>query len=361
MPEVGVAYYKKLKKEIENNSPNEFNLADALSGYYVNTTFTSNNDWKTTGYVKVNEGDTIRVNEAYQTLGYAYDTDKNSLEQIGGTFYSPTEFIYVVPANCEYITINVYIDYWKTFMLTINTQLPEVYTPYFNKKYKFTLLSENNFYHQLIATIGTSITLKDDWEAYDGYQKIIQNNLELYYNNYGYSGKPIADGTSNGDGIVTLAKSIDYSKYSLVTLEIGTNDFKLDVSLGNKGQIGDTSFDTTTFYGAYRELIEYILNINPEVRIVLLTPLQRDNSGYDVNYTNSAGHKLIDYVNAVEEIGEMYSLPVCDLYRKSGITQKTLSTFTEDGLHPNNLGYKRIGNLISSFLNLLFRLNIIRI
>ena len=82
-----------------------------------------------------------------------------------------------------------------------------------------------------------------------------------------------------------------------------------------------------------------------------MTPLQRDNSGYNVNTVNGAGHKLIDYVNAVKAVGEMYGLPVCDMYANSGFTKKTLSTYTMDGLHPNDVGYQRMGGYLTQFLN----------
>ena len=55
-------------------------------------------------------------------------------------------------------------------------------------------------------------------------------------------------------------------------------------------------------------------------------------------------------MKAVEQIGEMYGLPVCDMYRNSGFTKKTLSTYTMDGLHPNDEGYERMGNYLTHFV-----------
>jgi lysophospholipase L1-like esterase len=195
------------------------------------------------------------------------------------------------------------------------------------------------------VSLGTSISWQDGQSGYVGYQSHLKNNLGFAsYNNQGVSGDAMVSGTN------PVGKSLSYTSYDLVIIESGTNDFKLNKALGTLGLIGDTTFSTGTFYGAYRDLIEYILTNKPTIRIVLFTPLQRDNGGYDVNFTNTAGHRLIDYVNAVKEIGAMYGIPVCDMYGNSGFTKLTLATYTRDGLHPNNIGYVRMGNYASKFI-----------
>lgn len=185
-----------------------------------------------------------------------------------------------------------------------------------------------------------------------GYQTILKENLGFAsYNNQAISGRPMADGTANGVGTVTTGLSVsDFSPYSLCIIASGTNDFKLNVPLGSLGVIGDTGFNRNTFYGAYRTLIEYILSKKPTIRIVLFTPLQRDNDGYDVNHVNTSGHKLVDYVNAIKAIGEMYGIPVCDMYSNSGITKLTFGSYLMDGLHPHDIGYERMGGYATNFI-----------
>ncbi|WP_221566063.1 SGNH/GDSL hydrolase family protein [Alkalihalobacillus sp. TS-13] len=185
-----------------------------------------------------------------------------------------------------------------------------------------------------------------------GMGTIIQRKLGFSeYDNQGVSGVPMAEGTVNGEG--THQAILDYLSFSdkdLVIIAAGTNDFKLNVPIGELGGIGNPSVDPLTFYGAYHEAVEHILTVKPTIRIVLCTPLQRDNNGYDVNHKNASGHKLIDYVKAIQFIGDMYGLPICDLYRNSGITELTFSTFLMDGLHPNDLGYQRMGGYTSGII-----------
>lgn len=221
------------------------------------------------------------------------------------------------------------------------------------------VISDSEWVNKTFCSHGDSITWQDGkayiqgphtGEIARGYQTILKEKLGFAsYANYGQSGWAMA--VVNGNGVVNTIMGISsYSGFDLCTIACGTNDFKLNVPLGSLGQIGDTTFDTSTFYGAYRKAVEYILSSKPTIRLVLMTPLQRDNDGYDVNYTNSAGAKLSDYASAVKHIGEMYALPVCDMYSDSGFTKKTLSTYTMDGLHPNDVGYERMGGYLSRFI-----------
>jgi lysophospholipase L1-like esterase len=210
--------------------------------------------------------------------------------------------------------------------------------------------------------IGDSITWQDqkiysgEAAIAQGYQTLVGKKVKFKeIRNAGISGASMAKSSNypskNGSNCVAgVDPGVNYSDVDMITIFVCTNDFKLNVPIGAKGQIGDVSFDDTSFYGAYRKLVEHILTIKPTIKIYLITSLQRDNSGYDVNFTNSAGFKLIDYVMAVREIGQMYALPVLDLYATSGITKLTLNTYTRDGLHPNDMGYARIADMITGFI-----------
>lgn len=165
------------------------------------------------------------------------------------------------------------------------------------------------------------------------------------YRNLGVSGRPMADGTTAGAGTVTTALANTFAEDAMVYIAAGTNDFRLDVPLGTIGPITQTTHSRSTFYGAYRTTIDYLLAQNPGVQIVLATPLQRNNSGYTTTSTNTAGHMLRDYRAAVFALADMYSLPVVDMYALSGISEKTLSRFTTDGLHPNEAGYVQMARV----------------
>lgn len=204
-------------------------------------------------------------------------------------------------------------------------------------------------------SVGDSITYNDGKEYQNtnitakGYQTLMNEEIGFSsVKNFGISGASMAkplDYPKHGSLSIDDGKK-DYSSANLVTIFAGTNDFRLNLKLGRIGNISNKDFNINTFYGAYRYLIEDIQKQNPTAKIYLFTPIQRNNAGYDTKYRNIAGHTLIDYVNAVKNIGKLYNLPVIDLYSASGINEDNLKSYTVDGLHPNNSGYQLIAKQI---------------
>lgn len=276
--------------------------------------------------------------------------------------YDPTKDVpinFELPDECAYISVSFYytdIPNRETGVYGVNGPAPW-YNGLTQDIIKTCAENASVWFNKTFVSLGDSITWQDG-KSYPsggtarGYQTILKEQLLFKeYNNMGRSGYPMTDGIPGTVGTVTTGLSITYDEYDLVIIAAGTNDFKLNAPLGTVGIIGDTNFDRETFCGAYRTLLEYILTDKPTIRIVLFTPLQRDNDGYDVNYTNSAGCKLSDYANAIKQIAELYSIPVCDMYANSGFTKLTLSTYTRDGLHPNDTGYQRMGNYAAKFID----------
>ena len=194
------------------------------------------------------------------------------------------------------------------------------------------------------------LTLGDSITKANGYQPLVKEKLGFSkVENKGMNGQTMAYQKTN-KSTYAIGKNIDYKKYDLVTIFIGTNDYRYNKKLGKIQENNKNIHDESTFIGSYQMLIEKILSSNPYIDLVLITPLQRTRDGYDINYTNEAGHKLIDYVNATKALGKKYSLPVLDLYSTSGFTNQSMKIYTRDDLHPNKKGYERISDKIYRFL-----------
>lgn len=134
----------------------------------------------------------------------------------------------------------------------------------------------------------------------------------------------------------------------------GTNDY------GH----GDAPFGTDlcrtpdTFYGALHTLYTSLIEKYPTAVIAVLTPLHRLNeTGRVVNEIGTPnGHPLSDYVAAIRQVAEEYSLPVLDLYAGGGIqpsVEAQRQALCPDGLHPNDAGHALLARRIIAFLKAL--------
>lgn len=205
-----------------------------------------------------------------------------------------------------------------------------------------------------LVAYGTSITARCDSisENYGGYLAELKTLCGFSeYTNYGASGWAFANNTKNGNGINYKVHNTDFSSADLITIEGGTNDFKLNVELGDILPIGST-YNTDQFTGALQDCIEHILNTDNSKQIVLIADPQRDNDGYDCSFVNAAGCKLLDYVYRMGELADLYGLPICDWYHNGGLNSKNFALFTiGDNLHPNRAGYKRLALTLAGTIN----------
>lgn len=138
----------------------------------------------------------------------------------------------------------------------------------------------------------------------------------------------------------------------LVVIFGGTNDF--GHGDGILGSFEDE--DEYTFYGAMKSLCRRVINRYPTSRIVIMTPLHRASEAVVVNELGLPCRPLSEYVRAEREVAEYFSLPVLDLWSVSGIQPcdpVLRTTYTADGLHPNNRGAERIADCLIGFLGAL--------
>lgn len=145
--------------------------------------------------------------------------------------------------------------------------------------------------------------------------------------------------------IAAMPPELDY-----VVVFGGTNDFGHgDAPLGAFGD------DTTgTFYGAVRRLYLDLYEKYPTARIVAALPLHRlgeecKGAVDGVVRTES----LFDYVNAIRQTAELFSIPVVDLYAASNMqpqVEPLRALYMPDGLHPSDLGHRRLAEIFANFL-----------
>lgn len=157
-------------------------------------------------------------------------------------------------------------------------------------------------------------------------------------------------GTSNSP-LIKRYTSIPDS--DLITIYMGTNDYGHETPMGT---IEDT--EDVSFYGALNVIIPGIQQTHPDAQLVWITPTHRYGFGtskllgskFTYDYLpNGRGYSLGDYVNAIKDVCEKYSVPVIDLFALSGMDpslSEVRSTYMPDGLHPNAAGHEKIAEII---------------
>ncbi len=193
----------------------------------------------------------------------------------------------------------------------------------------------------------------------------IQNLLGCNIINRGISGSIVA--SKGGQSYQSLVDRIDgynddenenekYHSYptlcDAVIINCSTNDYGTDTPLGTM----EAGYSVkTTFYGGVHYVINKLIEKYGNVPIIWINATHRYTSNKpefvinsDGTFTitkNNVGHSLKDYVDALEEVCGVYSVPIVDVYRKSRIQplfSSNLTAYTIDGLHPNAAGAKLI-------------------
>ncbi len=133
----------------------------------------------------------------------------------------------------------------------------------------------------------------------------------------------------NGWTAGRIAQQIDtlgLVKADLYSVFLGTNDWWVGRPLGRLTDYRDNTGNATV-YGSFRLIIDKLRRLNPNARIMLITPMQRADFVYLFNAKNNAhgsykaknGQTLEAFANAIDSIGRYEKLPVVDLYHKRSL------------------------------------------
>jgi lysophospholipase L1-like esterase len=136
----------------------------------------------------------------------------------------------------------------------------------------------------------------------------------------------------------------------------GTNDWYWGAPVGT---VGDA--DESTFAGAVESTVRTLRQINPQVRIVWMTPIPRCQPPHectDADFAeaweqkNRVGATQRDYAAILHAQSQRLSFPLIDLRTLTGFSADNYSQFYRDVAHPSALGFDRIADLIVRHLRL---------
>jgi lysophospholipase L1-like esterase len=175
--------------------------------------------------------------------------------------------------------------------------------------------------------VGDSIT-----EGYYGdhnisYVPLVANALGLNAINCGLGGSTVAvNSNSSQVGNSFVERLPNYGDADIWTVFGGVNDLQYGTPIGGMSTLSDT----TTFYGALDYIARHLQTRHNNPRVLFITPLQ--------SFLNN--ENMCKIRQAYFDIGNLYSIPVLDLWSCSGLGAANLNDLTYDRLHPTLDGYK---------------------
>ena len=194
-------------------------------------------------------------------------------------------------------------------------------------------LSGMTIYNCAVGGTRASKHVYDDYDAFSFYK--LAESIAL-----GDYSTQEAQATSIGKNAPKRAetlKNIDWTTIDYVLVAYGTNDFTANATAG-------TVEDNSDYKYALNYGIEKLLSVYPHLKFMLVTPMFRADlgtleTGFIDGYTNSQNLKLLDFVEAMKEVGKATHIPVCDNYYGLQINKYNyahyLNSTNNDFVHPN--------------------------
>lgn len=207
------------------------------------------------------------------------------------------------------------------------------------KKYLFllfTILLFSSFKEKELVwvAIGDSITYLNDHtdetgnRITKGYLSRVTDQLpNIRYVNQGHNGWKSTDIAENIERLGLI-------KADIYTVFLGTNDWWAGRPVGSIDDYKNNTGNGTAF-GSFRIIINKIRQLNPEAKVVLITPMQRGDFVYVLDHNNNAdgsyktknGQSLESFAEAVIAIGDYEHIPVIDLYHDPQLNVKYAVNF----------------------------------
>lgn len=331
--------------------------ASAVNGVLENASYSHTELIDVSSYSKIafrykdSEFSWTKYNWGYWVVEPGVITSANKIEVQGAwDADGGPEIILDVPAGVKYVGFNFYskpsaVDsrfYVKGFIggegetfINANKIYPAV-----NSTVKDTLPNVEQYKGLKWVSFGDSITAQGTW------QPIVADFFELEHVNCGIGSTCLGGATEETDlprfwQDVRL-DAVKAEDPDVVTILGGANDLFSYIQVGTTDEFDKAleEKDKGTFLGAYSYIIENLLTWKPSLKIVILT------TTFAHNNVDKSGQCYTDFADASREIANYYGLLCADLFRKTGFNKLTQSTYTKDGIHPNDLGGERIAHVV---------------
>ena len=164
-----------------------------------------------------------------------------------------------------------------------------------------------------------------------------RHNMTVYKD--GKGGSTMTNVEGNNPFCVNRYLSVP-ADFDILTIWFGWNDN----AVAEVGTIEDT--EDTTYYGAYKKVLEYFITTYPTKKIGLIVP-----------YGNAS---VEPFRVAVRAMSEMYGVPCLDLAdgkqcsllwgTANAAQEARRAALTYDGTHPNQVGHEYLSTMYEEFI-----------
>lgn len=201
--------------------------------------------------------------------------------------------------------------------------------------------SSDSLYGKKLACVGDSITEATNPEGgyFKNYAEIVANRHGMTVYKDGKGGSTMANGEGRLPFCVDRYLQVP-ADFDILTIWFGWND----AAYSQIGTIEDT--EDTTYYGAYKKVLEYFITTYPTKKIGLIVP-----------YGNAS---VEPFRVAVRALSEMYGVPCLDLTdgkqcsllwgTANAAQEARRAALTYDSTHPNQGGHEYLSTMYEEFI-----------
>ena len=352
---VSVGEFKKKVEELSESGLSVLSLDFTSEGKALGTdgSETENADWSVTDYLSVSDFDILQyclsVRSGVLSLAF-YDADKTFINGVSGSTnggndgYTVAIYQKDIPENASFVRLSRHKNFDLTSAKLSRAIGDEVNGHCLTK-------DQTTFAGKKILCVGDSLTYGDYGTTVPGRGYPHNENYPYYLAKYtgasvewyargGYTATNLYgdyhDGIFSGagrDGEYS-AKDADF-----VIVMLGTN--------GGLTKNGKAHFES------YRKLVEGLKkDMKAGAKLILMTPPHATKDPSKVNY--GYAENVSDAYGAVYALAKEQNLPVFDVYRDSGLSEKNETLMQpNDGLHFGGVGYSTLAAFVTNELKLL--------
>jgi len=140
----------------------------------------------------------------------------------------------------------------------------------------------------------------------------------------------------------------NYDSVGYVTLAWGINDYRTAKIIGS---VATSEEGDTTVIGQMIKALKWLQVNHPDVLTVVLLPINITEVGnistnFAMNYANSNGDTLADFISAMKECCDYMQIPYIDINKYSGFGTYSLDSYLLDTVHPTQEAHYRIAGIV---------------